>query len=94
MPRPRDVRAGALVVKTIRGRRYAYLAARVGKKVKYTYLGCLDNEDVLQKVIEFLRWKIEGKREKLEILEMKLRMAEEDLARIQRIKEHVERVTK
>ncbi|KPV64971.1 MAG: hypothetical protein AOA65_0599 [Candidatus Bathyarchaeota archaeon BA1] len=94
MPRPKDVHAGAIVIKTIRGRRYAYLAARAGRKVEYTYLGCLDNEDVLKKIIQFLRWKIEGKREELETLEMKLRMAEKDLERIQRLKKDIESVTK
>lgn len=41
----RDLPKGSLAIKKIRGRAYGYLAKRVGKKVKYNYLGKVTDVD-------------------------------------------------
>lgn len=53
VPRPRELGAGAYVIKKIRGHEYAYWAKRFPDgKVHFLYLGRLDEEETLRKVVE------------------------------------------
>lgn len=92
MPRPRELGAGAYVIKKVRGHEYAYLARRFPDgKVHFLYLGRLDEAETLRKVVELLEWKVARKREELQQLELKLNDAEQRLKRVQRLKQQIEK---
>jgi len=92
MPRPRELGAGAYVIKKIRGHEYAYLARRFPDgKVHFLYLGRLDEEETLRKVIKLFERKVARKREELQRLELKLNDAKQRLKRVQRLKQQIEK---
>ena len=53
VPRPKDVHAGALVIKTRGKKKYVYEVRRIGRKVSSVYLGPYYDKDVLQRFIEY-----------------------------------------
>lgn len=91
MSRPKDVHAGALVVKTRGGKKYVYLVKRIGKKVSSVYLGPYYDEDVLRQFIKYHKARIQRLEAKLAVHRHHLELAEKELARTQDIKRQLER---
>jgi hypothetical protein len=91
VPRPKDVHAGALVVKTRGKKKYVYLVKRIGKKVSSIYLGPYYDEDVLRQFIEYHKARIQRLEAKLAFHRGHLELAEKELARMQDVKWYLER---
>jgi hypothetical protein len=64
VPRPKDVHAGAFVIKTRGKKKYVYQVARIGKKVSSVYLGPFYDEAVLHSFIEYHKKRIQRLEEK------------------------------
>ena len=45
-----EVTTVAIVIKTVKNRKYAYIAFRVGKKVVHQYLGSVDDPEVKKRI--------------------------------------------
>ena len=91
VPRPKDIHAGALVIKTRGKKKYIYLTKRVGKKVFSLYLGPYYDEDVLRQFIEYHKVRIQRLEAKLAVHRHHLELAERDLARMESINRHLQR---
>jgi len=91
VPRPKDVHAGVLVVKTRGKKKYVYLVKRIGKKVSSIYLGPYYDEDVLRQFIEYHKTRIQRLEAKLAFHRRHLELAEKESDRMQDVKRHLER---
>jgi hypothetical protein len=91
VPRPKDVHAGAFVIKTRGKKKYVYQVARIGKKVSSVYLGPFYDEAVLHSFIEHHKKRIQRLEEKLAFHRGYLELAEKELTKMQAIKSQLER---
>ena len=91
MPRPKDVHAGALVIKTRGKKKYVYEVRRIGRKVSSVYLGSYYDKDVLQRFIEYHKKCIKRLEEKLVVHRNHLDLAEKEMARLKAVDSQLER---
>ena len=91
MPRPKDVHAGALVIKTRGKKKYVYEVRRIGRKVSSVYLGPYYDKDVLPRFIEYHKKCIKRLEAKLAVHRQYLDLAEKELAKMQAINSQLER---
>ena len=91
MPRPKDIHAGALVIKTRGKKKYVYQVSRIGKKVSSVYIGPFYDEAVLSSFIEYHKKRIQRLEEKLAFHRSYLEMGEKELAKMQAVKSQLDR---
>ena len=94
MPRPKDVHAGALVVKTRGKKKYVYLVKRIGKKVSSIYLGSYYDEDVLRQFIEYHKARIQRLEAKLAFHRGHLELAEKEMELLLHFPSHTTNLSK
>jgi hypothetical protein len=90
VPRPKDIHAGAFVIKTRGKKKYVYQVSRIGKNVSSVYIGPFYDEAVLSSFIDYHKKRIQRLEEKLAFHRSYLEMGEKELAKMQAVKSQLE----